>query len=96
MADNSLGNKMPHNIIMEARHSLTVSGVEDIDSFDEQTVVIYTQMGELTVKGEDLHINRLSLEAGELLIEGEIYALVYSENKEAKAPSQGFFAKVFR
>ena len=75
MADNALKQKMPHNVIMEDRRHLTVSGVEDIDSFDEQAVVIFTQMGELTVKGDDLHINRLSLEVGEILIEGEIYSL---------------------
>lgn len=96
MADNTLKQKMPHNIIMEDRHHLTVSGVEDIDSFDEQAVVIFTQMGELTVKGDDLHINRLSLEVGELLIEGEIYALIYSEKEEKQSSSQGFFSKVFR
>ena len=96
MADNTLKQKMPHNVIMEDRHHLTVSGVEDIDSFDEQAVVIYTQMGELTVKGDDLHINRLSLEIGELLIEGEIYALIYSEKEEKQSSPQGFFSKVFR
>lgn len=97
MADNTLRPKAPHNVILEDRKHLTVSGVEDIDSFDEQTVVIFTDMGELTVKGDDLHINRLSLEIGELLIEGDIYALVYSENKENKSSSSGsFFSKVFR
>lgn len=86
--------KMPHNIIMEDRQHLTVSGVSDIDSFDEQTVIIYTSMGELTVKGSDLHINRLSLEAGELLVEGDIDALVYSQREQK--PQGGFFSKVFR
>lgn len=96
MADNTLKPKMPHNVIMEDRKHLTVSGVEDIDSFDEQTVVIFTDMGELTVKGDDLHINRLSLEVGELLIEGNIYALVYSEKEEKQSSSGSFFSKVFR
>lgn len=97
MIDNSSSlakPKVPHNIIMEDRHSLTVSGVSDIDSFDEQTVIVYTEMGELTVKGDELHINRLSLELGELLIEGNIDAIIYSQ-REAK-PSGGFFSKVFR
>lgn len=86
--------RVPHNIIMEDRHHLTVSGVSDIDSFDEQTVVVFTEMGELTVKGDDLHINRLSLEMGELLVEGSIYALSYADREEK--PSGGFFSKVFR
>lgn len=97
MAENNgiSNSRIPHNIIMEDRRHLTVSGVSDIDSFDEQSVVIYTEMGELTVKGSDLHINRLSLEMGELLVEGEIYALVYSE-KDERQSGGGFFSKVFR
>ena len=63
------GIKAPHNVIMEDRHTLTVSGISDVDSFDEQTVIVFTDMGELTVKGEGLHINRLSLEVGEIMIE---------------------------
>ena len=86
--------KTGHNIIMEDRRHLTVSGVSDIDSFDEQTLVIFTSMGELTVKGQDLHINRLSLEVGELLIEGDIDALLYSQREQKQ--QGGFFSKVFR
>lgn len=97
MIDNNNINskiKVPHNIIMEDRHHLTVSGVSDVDSFDEQTVIVLTEMGELTIKGEDLHINRLSLEMGELLVEGEIYSLTYAD-REVKSGG-GFFSKVFR
>lgn len=84
----------PHNIIMEDRHTLTVSGVSDVDSFDEQSIIIFTAMGELTVKGADLHINRLSLEIGEILVEGQIDSLVYSQREVGK--QGGFFSKVFR
>lgn len=95
MENTSLATpKVGHNIIMEDRHHLTVSGVSDIDSFDEQTVVVFTSMGELTVKGQDLHINRLSLEVGELLVEGDIDALVYSQREQKQ--QGGFFSKVFR
>ena len=52
--------KQPHNVIMEDRRNLTVSGVKDVDSFDEQTMIIYTDMGEMTVRGTELHINRLN------------------------------------
>ncbi len=84
---------LPHNVIMEDRRLLTVSGVNDVDSFDEQTVIVFTEMGELTVRGSDLHINRLSVEVGELLIEGKIVSLAYSD----EAPRNGgFFSKVFR
>lgn len=86
---------VPHNVILEDRRRLTVSGVSDVDSFDEQTVIVFTQMGELTVKGEDLHINRLSLEMGELAVEGDITALTYTDR--AQKPQQGsFWDRVFR
>ena len=48
--------QLPHHLVLEDRRALTVSGVSDVDSFDELTVVIYTEMGELTVKGQGLHI----------------------------------------
>lgn len=86
---------VPHNLILEDRRRLTVSGVSDVDSFDEQTVIVFTQMGELTVKGEDLHINRLSLEMGELAVEGDIASLCYTDR--AQKPQQGsFWGRVFR
>ena len=82
---------MPHNLILEDRKKLVVSGVEDVDSFDEQTVVAYTAVGELMIKGEGLHINKLSLETGAL--DGEIASLTYTENRSSNG---SFFSKLFR
>lgn len=84
---------MPHNLILEDRKKLVVSGVEDVDSFDEQTVVAYTAVGELMIKGEGLHINKLSLETGELTLDGEIASLTYTENRSSNC---SFFSKLFR
>lgn len=53
MTEENKAQALPHNLIMENRNRLTVSGVSDVDSFDEQTVVIFTGMGELTVRGSD-------------------------------------------
>lgn len=91
MEENKI--KMPHNVMLEDRKKLNISGVCDVDSFDEETITVYTQMGELTVRGSDLHINKLSVETGELLIEGSIYAVVYTDDGPKK---EGFFSKVFR
>ena len=95
MADGKAERKniQPHNLILEDRKKLTVSGVEDVDSFDEQTVIAYTGVGELMIKGEHLHINKLSLETGELTLEGEVASLTYSENRSGNA---SFFSKLFR
>lgn len=85
--------QVPHNIMLEDRHMLTVSGVSDVDSFDEQAVTVFTDMGELTVRGSNLHINKLSVEVGELTVEGNISALIYTDDA---VKGGGFFSKVFR
>lgn len=82
-----------HNLILEERGSLTVTGVEDIDSFDDQTVVIYTDLGELTVRGNQLHIERIDLQAGELELQGQVDALTYADQPAVRG---GFFARIFR
>ena len=84
---------LPHNLILEDRKKLSVSGVLDVGGFDEQTVTAKTELGELSVHGEGLHITRLSLETGELSVEGKISALSYTEVLPEKS---GFFARVFR
>lgn len=93
MADEKRIQALPHNLVLEDRRMLTVSGVSDVDSFDEETVVVFTDLGELTIRGSNLHINRLSVEVGELTVEGNITALIYSEDSPK---SGGFFSRVFR
>ena len=84
---------MPHVISLSDRRALSVSGVQDVDSFDETTIVIYTVQGELTVKGNDLLINRLNIESGDLTMEGTVESLTYTDVRER---SGGFFGKLFR
>ena len=85
--------KMRHNVIMENRRSLSVSGVMDIDSFDEETVVLFTEEGELTIRGVNLHINKIDVDSGDLSLEGEVDSLVYTGNQPQKG---GFFSRIFR
>ena len=92
MTDEKRAVARPHNVILENRKSLSVSGVSDVDSFDEQTVVIHTDQGELTVKGAALHIDRLNTEIGEVALTGTIYGLLYTDDRE----KGGFFSRVFR
>lgn len=91
--DEKTIHKIPHNIIMEDRKKLSLSGVTDIDSFDEQTIVAITDMGELTIRGWNLHITRLNLEQSELMVDGEISSLTYTD---VRPKAQGFFSKVLR
>lgn len=93
MAEERKIMKMQHNVIMENRRNLTVSGVMDIDSFDEETVILFTEEGELTIKGRDLHINKIDVDSGDLLMEGEVDSLVYTDKQPDRG---GFFSKLFR
>lgn len=87
--------KLPHNIILEDRRLLSVSGVNDIDSFDENAVILFTELGELTIKGKNLHISKLNVDTGELTMDGEIAALFYNQDTNRKE-SGGILSKVFR
>lgn len=74
-----------HNIILENRKSLSISGVTDVDSFDEKTIRLYTEMGELTLQGRDLHIDSMSVETGNMTVTGDIWSMVYGD-KDRKGP----------
>jgi sporulation protein YabP len=93
MTDDKNLPKIPHNVIMESRKKLSVSGVTDIDSFDEQNIIAITEMGELTIRGWNLHITRLNLEQGELIVDGEVSSLTYTDTRPQ---AKGFFSKVLR
>ena len=83
-----------HRVVMEGRQSLRVSGVEDVESFDDDTVVISTVDGTRTVKGMDFRINQLSVEDGELEIDGDVDSILYSDSR--KEEHGGFFGRIFR
>jgi len=68
-----------HHLVLEQRERLVISGVEEVARFDEETIVLTTTMGELEIQGEGLHIEKLSLEGGELHVDGNISALIYAE-----------------
>ena len=65
-------NTREHKVTIENRERLTVGAVEDVESFDEEKVVILTDMGTMTVSGSDFRINRLNVDDGQLVIEGSI------------------------
>lgn len=92
MNEAAVKRKSPHGIILEERKKLSISGVCDVDSFDEETIVVMLENSELIIKGHMLHISRLNVENGELTVDGEICSLTYAESR----PSGGLLKRLFR
>lgn len=84
------------NVILENREKLTISGVLDVLSFDDQIVILETDLGLLTVKGENLRINKLSLDTTEVIVEGTIINLSYSEKNLDKKSGSSIIGKIFK
>lgn len=83
------------NLILENRGKLSISGVNDVLSFDDQVVMVETELGLLTVKGENLRINKLSIDTSEVIIEGAISYLAYSD-KELEKNKGNLISKIFK
>ena len=75
----------PHQVTLDERRHLQISGVSDVDRFDESAVALSTSRGELTVRGRDLHVQQMDLDAGRLIIDGAVEALIYADD----VPRQG-------
>ncbi len=84
-----------HSVLIDNREKVTITGVEDVDSFDEHSVLLVTDLGYITLHGEDLHISKLNLDDGQLVVEGEIYGMEYSD-ADRMGKGGGFFGKLFR
>ncbi len=76
-----------HNIILEERSRLSVSGVTDVESFDESEISLYTTLGELSIKGKCLHVDEMSLESGNISITGDVKSMVYGDKDRTKKPT---------
>jgi len=83
------------NLVLENREKLSISGVLDVLSFDDQIVILETELGLLNVKGENLRINKLSIDTSEVVIEGEVYNISYSEKSSDKNKSS-LLGKIFK
>lgn len=86
----------PHSCLMQNRSSVTLTGVREVVSFDESQVVMDTDMGLLTVKGKELHVSRLTVEKGEVDVEGTLDSLTYSSNEAYRKAGQSFLARMFK
>ena len=84
MNDFTSAMQQPHRVELDGRGHLLVSGVEDVERFDETGIVMSTSAGTLIVTGEELHIGQLSLDGGELKVDGRIDSLSYEEPAVAR------------
>jgi len=94
-----LEKEMAHKLIMTDRSFLELEGVNQVDSFDEKEIILETKLGVLFLKGEDLHITQLHLENGNLIVEGFINSIEYSEDKGVKNfrhKGKGILEKIFK
>ena len=91
----SVSNTTIQNLILENREKLSISGVLDVLSFDDQVVVVETELGLLNVKGDNLRINKLSIDTSEVIVEGEIYSMYYSE-KDLNKKGDSLISKIFK
>ena len=83
------------NITLENRKKMTSTGVEEVISFDDEKILLNTKLGALTIKGQNLKMNKLDVQNGDVMINGEIYYIVYS-GKEIKKEKEGIFARLFK
>ena len=85
-----------HKVLLVNRGNGAFSGVVDVLSFDVAEILLETELGMLLIKGQDLHVNRLSLEKGEVDVDGSIDSLTYSENASYGEKAEGLLKKLFR
>ena len=93
---NTIINGVIQNLILENRGKLSISGVNDVLSFDDQVVMVETELGLLTVKGENIRINKLSIDTSEVIVEGQIFNLAYSEDDIGKKSSGSLLGRIFK
>lgn len=92
---NTAKTECINNVIMENRRKISVSGVEDIESFNEEQIILYTCNGVLIISGGGMHISKLSIDNGETTITGEFNSLIYNDTYGKKDKS-GILARLFR
>ena len=83
----------PHTVVIKSRNSLALTGITDIDSFNEEQVSVYTAEGELVIGGQGLHIGKIDVDLGELTLDGRIDSVEYTDNPQ---PGSNIWSKLFR
>ena len=84
------------NIILENREKLNITGIKDVFSFDDQIIIVETELGLLTIKGEDLKINKLSIDTSDFIVDGKINSLSYSNSDVTPTKNKNILSKIFK
>lgn len=93
---NNAGSNM-HRVTMLNRKTCSISGVNDVLSFDVHEILLETEQGMLMIKGDDLHVNRLTLDKGEVDVDGKVDSLTYSGQTAASGgKNESLFSRLFR
>lgn len=95
-AGSQQSSKLSHQVVLKHREECKITGVEEVISFDEKAVTADTQMGMICVKGENLHVKRVSLDTGELEIEGMVYSIQYQTNQRKGKKGENFVKRLVR
>ena len=85
-----------HKVIIEQRERVGVTGVVDVISFDEETIIGETDLGVIIVRGTNLHVNKLNLDSGELDVDGDVYSVTYEDQAAYGKNKTSFFSKMFK
>lgn len=90
------GQNFFQNIMLENREKLTITGINDVFSFDDQIIIIETELGILTIKGNNLKINKLSLDTSDFIVDGKIDSLTYSNSDINSKKGKNLLNKIFK
>lgn len=94
--DKRVSKPKIQNLILENREKLSISGVIDVESFNDECVIVETELGVLIVRGENIHISKLNLDSAELNVEGDIISCEYTDIGGSKSKGFGLLGRMFR
>ena len=94
MQIDEMQTNIVQNVILENRKKLTMTGIKDVLSFDDEVVVVESELGLINIKGNDLRVNKISVESGDVIVEGVIRAVEYADKDFS--PRQGLMSRIFK
>ncbi len=91
--EKNIQKTMPHNVVMKSCEKLSLTGISDVGSFDENTIICFTDKGELIIKGDMLHIEKMDTVSGDMEVSGRVSSLTYTGEERRRS---GFISKLFK